>query len=309
MQRLRLPVGRVDDPEDFSGSVSCQTSPLGIQVAVVRAKAQEISGAYRSHPQVIWLTMPLSGQGEIIDGDTVTVVNPGDIVFGRSGGAAASLRFYGPFEKLVINAPDLAISPRLIAPLTLRLGIVRKSMGISHVFSSLLRATAEALDELTPDQLRPVELALTEFLIACLARQEGPKALAGSIGTKAAHMHQICQTIETMLGDPELTAHKVASSQGVSLRYLQKLFAQSGSTFVNYLRTRRLERCRADIASPLYAHASITQICFRWGFNSSAHFSRAFRDQFGMSPREYRRQVLSKPAGASEQEEQHPPLL
>jgi AraC-like DNA-binding protein len=33
---------------------------------------------------------------------------------------------------------------------------------------------------------------------------------------------------------------------------------------------------------------SISEICFRWGFNGSAHFSRAFRDQYGVSPREFR---------------------
>lgn len=304
MRRLRLPVGAIEDPEGFEGQVSCQTSPLGIQFARVRSQSQEISGDYPAHPEVIWLTMPLSGTADLIDGETVTRIGPGDVMFGRSGSAPASLRFYGDFEQLVINAPRLAISPRLIAPLTLRLGVVREDGGIASVFSAMLRATAQSLDELTPDQLRPIELALTEFLIACLARQDGARALAGAVGTKAAHMHKICQTIETMLGDPDLTAQKVADSNGVSLRYLQKLFAGSGLTFVNYLRTRRLERCRADIASPLYAHQSITQICFRWGFNSSSHFSRAFRDQYGVSPREYRRikEGQGKRTGAPDQE-------
>ena len=32
----------------------------------------------------------------------------------------------------------------------------------------------------------------------------------------------------------------------------------------------------------------ITEIAFRWGFNDSAHFSKAFRAEFGQSPRAYR---------------------
>ena len=33
---------------------------------------------------------------------------------------------------------------------------------------------------------------------------------------------------------------------------------------------------------------SISDVAFRWGFNDAGHFSRAFKDQFGVTPREYR---------------------
>ena len=88
----------------------------------------------------------------------------------------------------------------------------------------------------------------------------------------------------------------VAQAEGVSTRYLQRLFTQAGNSFIHYLRTRRLERCRADLASPLHDELSISEICFRWGFNGSAHFSRAFRKEYGMSPREYRRQQVEERA-------------
>ena len=118
--------------------------------------------------------------------------------------------------------------------------------------------------------------------------------LGGATSAKAAHLHRICQTIETLLSDPNLTPGRVAEEHGVSLRYLQKLFTLSGKTFSNYVRTRRLERCRAELVSPLYADLSITEICYRWGFNASAHFSRAFRAHYNISPREYRRNNTSR---------------
>ena len=45
---------------------------------------------------------------------------------------------------------------------------------------------------------------------------------------------------------------------------------------------------------PLHDELSISDICFRWGFNGSAHFSRAFRKEYGLSPREYRRQQVEE---------------
>ncbi len=97
------------------------------------------------------------------------------------------------------------------------------------------------------------------------------------------------QTIEARLSDPEVSLEDVAAAHRISPRYLQKLFKSADETFSHYILARRLERCRADLADPMCAQLSISQICFRWGFNGSAHFSRAFRDRYGMSPREHRR--------------------
>jgi AraC-like DNA-binding protein len=130
---------------------------------------------------------------------------------------------------------------------------------------------------------------LTEFLAICLV--EGGAAtdvLGANTGAPTAHLQRLCQTIETLLPDPDLSLRRVADEEGVSPRYVQKLFASADETFSHYLRSRRLERCRTDLASPQHARLSISEICFRWGFNGSAHFSRAFRDQYGVSPREFR---------------------
>lgn len=57
------------------------------------------------------------------------------------------------------------------------------------------------------------------------------------------------------------------------------------------------EIVQIDLSSPQHARLSISEICFRWGFNGSAHFSRAFREQYGLSPREFRQG--REPAGLS----------
>jgi AraC-like DNA-binding protein len=155
--------------------------------------------------------------------------------------------------------------------------------GFGGIYSSLLRATAEALDTLTNDQLRPVEVALTEFLVAFLADRDS-RALEAGRNRGKAQLHRICQAIEALLGEPDLTLVQVAEESGVSPRYLQKLFAAEGLNFTAYVRLRRLERCKLELASPIYAALSISQISFNWGFNGSSHFSRAFRAQYGQSP-------------------------
>src|ERR1700736_16719 len=99
------------------------------------------------------------------------------------------------------------------------------------------------------------------------------------------------RSIEANLGDPELGVGTLAKEERVSPRYLQKLFETAGQSFSTYLRSRRLERCRAELVDPLYAKMSISDICFRWGFNDPAHFSRAFREQYQTSPRAFRHEA------------------
>lgn len=288
MAKLRLPLVETPDAESFHGAVSCLVSPLGMEFAVVQASPQVISGRNPNQPAAVWLVVLLQGEAELSDGEQAVALEPGDIVYGPTGMNAA-LKLQSRFRLLFITAPRVALDHRLIAPLSLKVGRIAAADGLGHVFSGLLSATADTLDELTSDQLRPVELALTEFLVASLSAEGSPAALGGAGAARAAHLHRICQTIETLLSDPDLTLGQVADEDGISPRYLQKLFASAGQSFSTYLRTRRLERCRLDLTSPMCAGLSISEICFRWGFNGSAHFSRAFKDQYGVSPREYRR--------------------
>ncbi|MGH8598624.1 MAG: helix-turn-helix domain-containing protein, partial [Gammaproteobacteria bacterium] len=102
------------------------------------------------------------------------------------------------------------------------------------------------------------------------------------------HMERVCRLIEVRLGDPKLSLSAIADHESISPRYLQRLFEAGGTSFSEYVRERRLERCHSDLKNPKLAHETITDLCFRYGFNDAAHFSRAFKERYGTSPRTYR---------------------
>ena len=54
------------------------------------------------------------------------------------------------------------------------------------------------------------------------------------------------------------------------------------------VRQRRLERCRRDLLDPASAARPVSVVAARWGLVNAAHFSRAFRAAYGLSPVEYR---------------------
>ena len=100
---------------------------------------------------------------------------------------------------------------------------------------------------------------------------------------------QAKQFIEANLSDPDLSPGTVAEAMRISPRYLRVLFAEEKETTSAYILRRRLEECASQIANAAWRSLTVSEIAFSWGFNSAAHFARAFRAKYGMAPSEYRR--------------------
>ncbi|MCZ9350704.1 helix-turn-helix transcriptional regulator [Streptomyces mutabilis] len=103
------------------------------------------------------------------------------------------------------------------------------------------------------------------------------------------------------LHDPRLTPQTVAAAHHISSRHLHRLFQQEGVTVAALIRHRRLDKARRDLVDPALLDTPGQTIAARCGFTTSAHFSRAFRAAYGISPSEYRKAGLSTDSGRARQ--------
>ena len=94
--------------------------------------------------------------------------------------------------------------------------------------------------------------------------------------------------IDRNLASTDLGPASIASAHFISTRHLHGLFQEQGVTVSTWIRTRRLEQCRRDLLDPMLADRPVAAVAARWGFVDAAHFSRAFKSAFGVSPSEYR---------------------
>jgi len=99
---------------------------------------------------------------------------------------------------------------------------------------------------------------------------------------------RIRRLIESGLADPDLSARTIASALRVSVRSLQRRFDGTGQSFAQWVKQQRLQRCHDDLRNPRWRDLSIASIAWRWGFVDPAHFSRCFRQQYGVCPRNVR---------------------
>lgn len=95
--------------------------------------------------------------------------------------------------------------------------------------------------------------------------------------------------IEFNLSVAGLTAETIAQDQNISRRRLDQLMHDAlGHSIASHLWSRRLEQAAADLRDPQRGHLSIAQIAFANGFEDAAHFTRAFKRRFSVTPGQWR---------------------
>ncbi len=84
-----------------------------------------------------------------------------------------------------------------------------------------------------------------------------------------------------------ITLASLAERLNLTTPYLSKLFKeQFGTTFLSYLQSVRLKHAEGDV---LNSEKSLTRIALDNGFPNSASFIRRFRQEYGVTPSEYRK--------------------
>lgn len=95
-------------------------------------------------------------------------------------------------------------------------------------------------------------------------------------------------TIRAHLREHQLDRHFVANAMGMSARNLARSFERDDMSIAGFIRKSRLEAIAADLVDPRMVAKSISEIACKWGITNFQHFSRLFKETYGITPRDYR---------------------
>jgi AraC-like DNA-binding protein len=95
-------------------------------------------------------------------------------------------------------------------------------------------------------------------------------------------LDRILRYIDANLGDPALSPAGIATAHAISERSLYSLFRAVGVPVGAHIRDQRLHRGYRDVVED--TGEPLARIADRWGFASASHFSRLFRDRYGLPP-------------------------
>lgn len=245
------------------------------QILTVGASSLEMHAGPGPENRPFKVLMQVSGQMNITQQGSRACIGAGQFTL-VDGALPFSLSMEKPGSQLVVALPR---------------------QGLFNRYSGLRQKTARVYGE------HPDEELLSDFL-GVLARRSAALSESGvawAAGAVLALLGGLTQSRtydnraalrEGALALVELdianvTAESLASSLRMSRRHLDNAFSQTGKTLGQHLWERRLTLAaqRLREASTL----SVTQIAHAVGFKDSSHFSRAFRQQFGVTPSGWRR--------------------
>ena len=231
------------------------------------------------------VTVPARSQVRFLQGGVEVRCNPGGFILERS---------HEPYEFSHAEAADLwvlkvdakALAGRIRAPGRFCGLQFDASGGAGGLFVDMLQLLPGRYEAMSEEVRSTVGRQLTELLV--LALRADPRALtSGSSAVREAHLTRIDAYVRGHLEDPDLDPERIAAACGMSVRYLHELFRDTGLTVGQWIRHQRLEACRSSL-SDAASRDSIASIAYRWGFAGQAQFSRAFKTQFGLSPKDFR---------------------
>ncbi len=277
------------DWSKFRGNIELRNIG-GFDVAGISMNADKVVRSRRQIAQgddkYCFLIMQMEGRAVLSQQNNEAFLEPGDMALIDSG-YPSEFSYDGFMRQISLHIPRETLESCLPYRYIEAARTISGVSGMGAVIRDFLSSTYNEAACIGEQDYPAVREALLNFLVATL-RDYAPE---GVLGQKVKQLTHIRKTIEQKLTDPGLSPTMIAELCGISTRHLHRLFKGDGVSFGEWVRKRRLEEARRQLANKHFADHSIIQIAFHWGFNDAAHFSRTFRQEFGLSPRQYRMAV------------------
>jgi AraC-like DNA-binding protein len=189
----------------------------------------------------------------------------------------------------VLKVPGSALAGRIRAPDRFCTMEFDARTGIGRLFVDMLTLLPARFDALSPEARLALGRHLVEMIVLSV-KEDARTLTSASSSVREGHLTRVEAFVRRNLGDPDLGPDTVAAACGISVRYLHDLLRDTNRTLGQWVRDQRLEQCRAALADPA-CNRTVADIAYGWGFTDQAQFSRLFKAQFGVSPRDFRRRV------------------
>jgi AraC-like DNA-binding protein len=208
---------------------------------------------------------------------------------------AGALAFIDLSQEIAIEAPvvenvSLAVSRRRLEAMVPFLDdahcFVRESGSLSKILRGVIKGLMAEGRAIPVADAGAIAGAIIQMVAACLEPLSRQRVETSS-GSSAVSLVLIKAAIERRLLDHELRPLTLLDEFGITRSTLYRLFEPVGGVSA-YITKRRLHYAFRQMADTVQPRLRISQLAFELGFSHPSAFTRAFKDSFGMSPKDVR---------------------
>lgn len=276
--------------DGFHGRVS-QQSLERLDLARIESQAQRVrrteADIARSPQSGYYANLQIRGVGVTTQDGRVAVTHPGDLTLIDTARPFA-FEFGADFQQLSLHIPDELLQPQLerSAPTATRISTVA---GVG----AAIRHALIAIDggELAPRSAARLAVHTSGLLAVALGQ---PEPVSPTAQRHSRLLDAAIDDIDEHLDDADLSPVRTASRLGISVRLLHQVFAGHEQSFTGTVRRRRLDQAHRDLADPARAALRIIDIAADNGFADVTHFHRVFRQTYGYTPAQLRRDATRR---------------
>jgi AraC family transcriptional regulator len=216
-----------------------------------------------------------------------TLMTPGSLLLGNAGQCFECGHEHGMGDRCV----SFQFTPDYFERIAIDAGASPRSLNFESPRLPPVRASASVVSQACAGLVGFADVSWEEIavrLAACVARvtSHAKRAPADALPSVTARVTRAVRAIEHSPFD-RLTLSSLAAKAGSSPYHFLRTFERlTGLTPHQYVRRSRLREAAMRLA---LEPTKVIDVAFETGFGDVSNFNRAFRAEFGVSPREYRR--------------------
>jgi AraC-like DNA-binding protein len=266
-----------------------------VRLCTVAASTHEVARTpaliRRADDDFLFVSLLLDGDMVYVQDDRVAeLVEPGQFVLYDSA-RPYTAAFRENSRQLVVRVPREELTRRLPELGTVTARTISGDSGVGALASGLLQSLGRGVQDVAPHVTQPLLDNVFAVLAAALASEAGLDP--GPTNHRAVHLQRAYECIRNNAADAELTPARIARTIAVSERYLYALFRAEGTSPARAIMDERLARAHAALQRPRLSPRTMESLALSLGFKHAAHFTRVFKDRYGLPPSQHREQALA----------------
>ncbi len=275
------------DTQPFLAHVEVDQAP-GLRLGDITAAPQIVVRSNSSYAQELFddlgLLIQIQGTAQIDHANLQTQLHEGEAKV-LDNARAYRLSMPQRFRQGVLLMPRQAWGPRL-DDVALQAGHLVPPTASGRLLLEFARSLMQESAQLSEPGLSAAALPLMDLMCAAGLQHDAQGGLRPAESKSlAALRRRVLESVRDKLTRPELNPTLIAQQNGISVRYLHRIFQVQGQTFMGEVNRMRMRLCRrmceqvlrSQGAGPLRASA----LAFACGYADDSTFRRVFKAHFG----------------------------